>query len=98
MELQKFITDTLLSITRGVGGANKVSQRFALAGLTHHYKEGAQGEFVEFDVALEVGEASEKGAKGRIGVVVADIGVDLNTSSHNQSQHRIRFKVFVTEK
>jgi hypothetical protein len=98
VELQKFITDTLLSITQGVEGANKVSQRFALAGLTHHHKEGAQGEFVEFDVALEVGKANEKGAKGKIGVAVADIGGDLKTSSHNQSQHRIKFKVFVTEK
>ena len=50
MNLEEFISQTLLDITQGIEKANKVSNRFQLSGQIH--QRGVSGEFVEFDVGL----------------------------------------------
>lgn len=96
MDLQKFITETLVSITSGVEDANKISNRFELSGQVH--ARGTSGQSVEFDVGIEVGKTKDKGVDGGIKVAAIGVGGTSKGSETYQQIHRLRFKVFVTEK
>jgi hypothetical protein len=96
MELKQFISNALLSITQGIEDANKVSPRFQMSGQIHGGKN-INGEFVEFDIAVEVSDSSEKSGKAGIGVSIIDIGGAVKATQNNQNTHRLKFKVFVTE-
>lgn len=61
MELEEFITKTLLDITKGVDKANQISNRFQLSGQVH--ARGTSGESVEFDIGLEISHAKDAGVK-----------------------------------
>lgn len=95
MELREFIAEALLSITQGVEDANKQIQRFELSGSKH--EKGASGEIVEFDIALQVDKSSRQGASGKIGISAVGIGGQIEATSSSQNQHRLKFRVFVTE-
>jgi len=97
MELQEFITNTLVAITKGVEDANQVSNRFQISGQIHHGK-GINGDSVEFDVGLEVNESDQKSGKAGIDVSVIELGGDIKTAKSNQNTHRLKFRVFITEK
>ena len=97
MELKQFISNALLSITQGIDEANKTSPRFQMSGQVHHEKN-IHGEYVEFDIAVEVSDSSKQSSTAGIGVSVANIGGDLQSMLNSQSAHKLKFRVFVTEK
>lgn len=101
MELKEFIKEALISIVEGVQEANKEHQRFQLSGGYHHLKN-ISGQEVEFDVSVVVDESSEKGKKSGIFVALANLGAGKSYENRhvesNQDTHRLKFKVFVTEK
>lgn len=101
MELKQFIEETLISVVEGVEEANKKHNRFQLSELFHS-GTGVSGQNVEFDVSVMVNESQEKGKKAGIFVALANLGAEKSSDSKtieaNQNTHRLKFKVFVTEK
>ena len=95
MNLEEFISQTLLDITQGIEKANKVSNRFQLSGQIH--QRGVSGESVEFDVGLQVSHSKQKGGKGGISVASVGIKGEANSVDGYESTHRLKFKLFVTE-
>jgi hypothetical protein len=100
MELQDFITKTLLSITRGVENANRTQHRFHLN--RKKYSDGTSGEEVEFNVQVIATETGEKNAESGISISVASLGSaklggDLKPGHTNQNTHSLKFSVFVSE-
>jgi|SRR3989344_4698782 len=99
MELEDFITTTLLSIKKGIRNANiKISE---IDGKTLGVDETIQYEIdrdskgIKFDVAVTVN--SEKGTKGGGGIRVAvvDIGTERKSTSKEEHISRISFEVDV---
>ncbi len=95
-ELKQFISNTLLSIIQGVEEANVINNRFQMSGQIHSGKN-INGEYVEFDIALEVSDSSEKSGKANIGVSIIDVGGSIKSTQNNQNLHRLKFRIFVTE-
>jgi hypothetical protein len=89
MELDEFITNTLISINKGVGEANKQAD--------NRYVILPNKQVVNFDVAVEVStnEGSKKGGGLKIHVVELGANKSVQTSSSNIS--RINFTVGVQE-
>jgi len=96
MELKNFISQTLINITQGVDEANKATKRFKLASATH--AQYGQGQEVEFDVSVTVAQDSQGNLGGKIGVALANISGDIKQVESNQNTHRMKFKIFITEK
>jgi hypothetical protein len=100
MELQDFISKTLLAITEGVESANTRQRRFRLAEREHH--DGTSGNLVEFNVQVVAMEIDEKNAASGIGISVASLGSaklggDIKSGHVNQNTPSIKFSVFVSE-
>jgi hypothetical protein len=96
MELEEFITTALLDITKGVDKAHQISNRFQLSGQVH--ARGTSGESVEFDIGLEVSRSKGAGVKGGISVATIGVGAEAKAHENYQQTHRLKFKIFVTEK
>lgn len=101
MELKEFIKEALVSVVEGVKEANEKHQRFQLSSGYHSGKD-INGQEVEFDVSVFVNESSEKDNRAGIFVALANLGAGKSSDSKevesNQNTHRLKFKVFVTEK
>ena len=100
MELQDFITKTLLAITKGVDDANRTQRRFRLAQKVH--PDGTSGEMVEFNVQVIATDSGERSANSGIEVSVVSLasvklGGDLKSSQISQNTHSLKFSVFVTD-
>ena len=96
MDLKNFISQTLTNIVQGVDEANKTSKRFKLATTAH--RQYGEGQEVDFDVAVMVSQDSQGSVDGKIGVALASIGGDIKSTELNQNIHKIKFKIFITEK
>ena len=110
MELNKFITESLNSIIKGI----KDSQDFAsengavinpLIGnwdlektmtTYNKEKEGAIGiSTINFDVAVSLSKEQETGAKGGINVMSLNIGGNLSDKDIKETVSRIKFSINV---
>lgn len=87
MELDEFITNTLISVNKGVGEANKQSE--------NRYVIWPNEQVVNFDVAVEVSsnEGSTKGGGIKIHVVELGMNKAAQTSSSNFSRINFTFGV-----
>ncbi len=87
MDLEEFITTTLVSIRKGIAGANKD---------TKAYKITPEDKVVNFDIAVEVSkEGKTEGGGGlKIHIVEAKLGKGHTNKESNVS--RINFTVGVS--
>lgn len=87
MELDEFITKTLIDVVRGVRGANSnldnSSDKFQLRA----------GEDVSFDVAVTISEKSDTSRGGSIKIYAVNLGGEKGASNINESVTRIKFKI-----
>jgi len=102
MELQEFVTETLLEISNGVHEANNIrlgeKAKDPNASRTFFLRPGSKSENgagIEFDVAVTTKKAGEgkAGAKLKLSVVEAELGGGGGASKESVS--RIRFTVNV---
>lgn len=106
MELKQFISEALLNIVDGVDEANsKHKGRFRIIGV-HHGKTGSEGVNAEFDVSVTVEEKSGAKTSGEVGgkigsvlsVLSAGVKSEIGKSDSLQNAHRLKFKIFISEK
>lgn len=98
MELEEFISKTLVSIMKGVKSANKelkVSENDNVAYLIEsasNHKDRTDG-YIKFDVAVTA--IKEAGTKGTGGIRVWSVGIggEKEVSSSDQVVSRIKFGV-----
>lgn len=91
MELEKFVTNTLISIVEGVKNANgyfKKENKEAQFWLDY----GKDNE-VKFDIAITVSEESKKFGGGGIKVYAINIGGEKGKSDMQENISRIKFTV-----
>jgi len=97
MELQEFITETLIQIVNGVKAAQNLVKDSTAIIAPHGYLGGVQYrremQSIEFDVAITTTDTTE--AKAGAGVFVAGIslGGQARGEASNQTLSRIKFKV-----
>jgi len=101
MELREFIKQALLNIVDGVENANKIRNRFKIIGVKH--ESGVDGNYADFDVSVIVNETFNDKTGGKIGVnflnvVSANFGSEVDQNNLHQNTHRLKFKVFISEK
>lgn len=96
MELKDFIKTALLDVVNGVEEANGIKNRFGLFGERHHGKE-VYGQYIEFDVGIVAAEKSGSDVKGGLNISMARIGGNLAQEESMQTDHRLKFKIFITE-
>ena len=97
MELEEFITTTLLSIKEGIHNANiKIAENDGKklgVDETIQYEIDRDNKGIKFDVAVTVsGEKATEGG-GKIRVAVLDIGGGKTSSSKEEHVSRISFEV-----
>jgi len=102
MELNQFVKEALLSITEGVEEANLKHNRFKIIGVKRN-ESGIDGNNVDFDVSIVVGQTSSGKVGGKVGasilnVVSANVDSDLDQIDSHQNVNRLKFKVWVSEK
>ena len=95
MNLQKFITESLISIQHGVEDANKklVSKNNTppfLIGFSSNNKEEVS---ISFDVAVTINEDVGGSTGGSINVIGLKLGAELETKGEHGSISRVSFKV-----
>jgi hypothetical protein len=100
MELQKFISNALLSIVNGVHEANTQNNCFELSGSIH-YSKGADGAKVDFDLSVVVEQSNEQGSEKGGGLKIQIFSAGINSQERdiqkNQSVQKIQFSVFINE-
>jgi hypothetical protein len=101
MNLQEFISNSLLQILSGVSKARQVNPLIG-GGVTALGKQefsctmtnGQAGFLVEFDVAVMASEKTDKEAAGGIEVVrIVKVGGQVSAASEQATENRIRFCV-----
>ncbi len=102
MELEEFITDTLLSIARGLGNANKELAK--MHGKTVGVDAGSrfvmkpeEGNAISFDVAVTVTQENTKSGGGKIKIAVVSIGGSIENANSQQHVTRIKFDIIPSE-
>jgi hypothetical protein len=96
MNLETFISNSLVSIQRGVESANKELQGgnktppflIGFSGLSAEEEKS-----IEFDVAVTINQEVSGGAGGEINVVGIKLGGKLDTQGGHESISRVRFKI-----
>ena len=84
MELAEFITDTLNGIREGVQATNSDDNK-------HYFMNS--GYEIEFNIAVEVVNETEAGAKGGVNIKVVEIGGEGSTKASESNTSRIKFSV-----
>ncbi len=97
MELEDFITMTLLSIKKGIRNANvKIAENDGKklgVDETIQYEIDRDNKGIKFDIAVTVsGEKATEGG-GKIRVAVVDVGGGKTSSSKEERVSRISFEV-----
>lgn len=106
MELKDFIRETLVGIARGIQEAQvETGDVWAISPSTVDGKRIVEKSYVEFDIAITVGEVSNRqkegsgGLKGEISVLGAKIGGELDgggkatNEARSENFSRVSFKV-----
>lgn len=100
MELQKFISNALLSIVNGVHEANVQNNCFELSGSVHHGKD-VDGTKVDFDLSVVVEQSTEQGLEKGGGLKIQIFSAAINSQEKdiqkNQSVQKIQFSIFINE-
>ncbi len=97
MELEEFITTTLLSIKKGIQEANICisKQKGKTLGIDDdiQYEIHRESKGIKFDIAVTVSNEKEAEGGGKIKVAVLDIGGGKTTTSKEEHISRISFEV-----
>jgi hypothetical protein len=99
MELEEFITTTLLSIKRGIRAANVASAEDEGkilgedATIQYQIDKKEKNGGINFDVAVTVSNGSKKQGGGKIRVAVLDVGGEKSSSSQEEHVSRISFSI-----
>lgn len=97
MDLEKFISETLVSIKRGLRSANEeLVEKGQTLGqdAAATFLIGVDGsEKISFDIAVTVSENSEKRGVGEIKVMSVGVGGGLNKIEAQEYVSRIKFSV-----
>jgi hypothetical protein len=101
MELNEFITNTLLSIRKGLENANKED---ISSGKTIKYMieptawaKERNVNVIKFDVAVVISEGKNKEGSAKINVFSVKAGGGISSSAINETTSRIQFNVGVNE-
>jgi len=103
MELKQFISEALINIVEGVDEANsKFKNRFRIIGERHNITQ-SEGAYAEFDVSVVVNEGSKNKIKGStsssfLSVLSAKVEGEQNKDNSLQNAHRLKFKIYISEK
>jgi hypothetical protein len=102
MELDQFIKNTLLSISKGLRETNlEIAKRdgktlgvdaAAAYMLESHNRDSKEG-YITFDVAVTVSSETKKSGGGGIKIAVASIGGEVSNSGTQEHVSRIKFHV-----
>lgn len=87
MDLEKFISETLISIKRGLRSANEESNNTFLMGTDGTEK-------ISFDIAVIASKETKKKGSGGIKVVSVGVEGDLSKVEAQQYVSRIKFSVY----
>lgn len=95
MELEEFISKTLVSIYKGVKSANKeidAERSYFFIEAASNHKDRSDG-YIKFDVAVTATNAS--GTKGNAGIRVWSVGIggEKESSVSDQVVSRIKFGI-----
>jgi len=97
MELEEFITTTLLSIKKGIRNANlKISEddgKTLGVDDTIHYEIDRNNKGIKFDIAVTISNEKETEGGGKIRVAVVDIGGGKTLTTSEEHISRISFEV-----
>ena len=90
MELQEFIKHSLISITNGIGEANKeLNNKFVMPAMGYGNEKGS----IIFDIAVTASSESEKSKGGGLKISVVDFGGKVDNRITNESVSRIKFSI-----
>ena len=92
MELQEFIKHSLISITNGIGEANKElgnGNKFVMPAMGYGNEKGS----IIFDIAVTASSESEKSKGGGLKISVVDFGGKVDNKITNESVSRIKFSI-----
>jgi hypothetical protein len=100
MELNDFVSETLVQIVKGIESANesllpgkaKAEQPFL---LHHSMGDHPQAPHVEFDVAVTTQAEASGTAQGRAKLLVVAAGLDGSVSISKENVSRVKFSVVV---
>lgn len=99
MDLEEFVKNTLVSITKGVFGANKElsksdfkTEQFSLV----PYKDKEHG-VISFDVAVVVSKESKKSGKGTFKIAILDAGGGKANRDIEEKVSHIKFNIIPTK-
>lgn len=97
MDLEKFISETLVSIKRGLRSANEaLVENGEVLGrdATAAFLIGADGsEKIYFDIAVTVSKNTKKEGAGKIKVISLGVGGNFNKTEAQEYVSRIKFSV-----
>jgi hypothetical protein len=97
MELEKFITVTLLNIKKGIQNANiKIAEDISKTlgdDETIQYQIDREGKGIKFDIAITVSNERNLKGGGEIRVAVLNLGGGKSSDSKEEHVSRISFEV-----
>ncbi|MEF2510177.1 hypothetical protein V4D06_19950 [Vibrio mimicus] len=102
MQLDEYIKETLVQITKGVKDASEVITD--MGGTVNPAKEhqivgsdpfhsNADAQIIKFDVAIQVKDISSQEASGKAKLSVLSFGGGLTNTDETQAVHRVQFDV-----
>ena len=95
MNLDEFISTTLISITVGLKNANeKINGGDVTFRMLKGYDNDKKNQgFIDFDVAVTASNKSGKEAKAGLYIKVVELGGSINKSSETSNISRIKFSI-----
>ncbi len=93
MELEEFITQTLVAIRAGIKKANKKIIDLKDFGVENTYTMGNVGDKINFDIAVTATEENGGKAGGGMQIAVLRMGADVESKSVQSNISRIKFAV-----
>ena len=100
MQLDQFVTETLVQIVKGIQAANnsldpdtpRPNQAF---GLAYSGGDPQRGPHIEFDVAVTTHLEATGQAEGKAHLLVAAIALDGSASALKENISRVKFSVLI---
>ena len=91
MELNEFITNSLVEIATGIKNAN-VHLKDTYFEIEPYRRDKETG-FVSFDLAVKTNDSKVKGTKGGIQVLNVGVGGNFDNTSTKEVANRIKFYI-----
>jgi hypothetical protein len=94
MELEEFISKTLVNISKGVKSANKEVGGLFMIEPSSWYKDRTDGA-IKFDIAVTASNESGQSGSGGIKVWSVGIGAEKQSSKLDETVTKIKFSVAI---